>query len=212
MTGGSLTIAGTNFGNSGIVVYIGTTQATVRTISPTLITADLPSIAPGLYSVQVSTLNGYARPPAQIEYRFYVQTVYPQVGSLYGGNDVYIQGQGLDSTTSVAFTDGTNNVPCTIVTALANQIHCTTTAAAPQVTITSNGVDPTYGSGFAWSPQYATVQQGAVVQWQWGSSALLSTLTYSVQQVSNGYTTTPTSGGFDSGNATASGKAKLTFK
>ncbi|CAF4464094.1 unnamed protein product, partial [Rotaria magnacalcarata] len=76
----------------------------------------------------------------------------------------------------------------------------------PQVTITSNGVDPVNGAGFAWSPQYATVQVGAVVQWQWGSSTLLSSITYKVQQVSNGYSATPLMNGFNSGNASASGK------
>lgn len=205
MAGGVLTLTGTNFGTSSVIVYIGTTKATVRTISSTQITATLPSLAPGKYSVKLSTVNGYARPSINIEYRFYVQTVSPQVGSLYGGNDVYIQGEGFDNTTQVAFTDGTNQISCTVQSYQSNQIQCRTAAAAPQVIISSNGVDPTYGSGFAWTPQFATVQQGAVVQWQWGSSALLTTLSYKVQQVSNGYTTSTVANGFDSGNATSSG-------
>ncbi len=206
MSGGQITITGTNFGTNSVAVLIGTTNAIVRSISSTQILADLPSLAPGLYPVQVSTINGYARPAIQIEYRFYVQTVSPQIGSLYGGSDVYVQGQGFDNTTMVAFTDGTNNVPCNIVSFQSNQIHCQTEAAAPLVLINSSGVDPTYGSGFAWSPQVATVQQGAVVQWQWGSSALLTTLAYKVQQVANSYATSTVSGGFDSGNASSSGK------
>jgi hypothetical protein len=205
MSGGQLTLTGTNFGSGAVSVFIGTTQATVRSVSSTQVLADLPSLPPGIYPIKVSTTNGYARPALQIEYRFYVQTVYPQVGSLYGGSNVYVQGNGFDNTTTISFTDGTNNVPCQVTSVQSNQIECQTAAAAPLVVITSNGVDPTYGSGFAWSPQYATVQQGAVVQWQWGSSALLTTLAYKVQQVVNGYTTTLSSGGFDSGNATASG-------
>lgn len=211
MAGGILTIVGTNFGTSAVAVYIGTTKAIVRTISSTQITATLPALAPGKYVVQVSTVNGYARPTVNIEYRFYVQNVSPQVGSLYGGNDVYIQGEGFDNTTKVAFTDGTNDIPCTVQSFQSNQIQCRTTAAAPQVIISSNGVDPIYGSGFAWTPQIATVQQGALVQWQWGSSALLTTLSYKVQQVSNSYTTTPSANGFDSGNATSSGKTDWLF-
>lgn len=210
MSGGQITITGTNFGSSSVAVLIGTTQATVRSIASTQIIADLPSLAPGLYPVKVSTINGYARPAVQIEYRFYVQTVYPQIGSLYGGSNVYIQGAGFDNTTTVSFTDGINNVPCAISSVQSNQIQCQTQAAAPSIVISSSGVDPTYGSGFAWSPQYATVQQGAVVQWQWGSSALLTTLAYKVQQVATSYTTSPVSGGFNSGNASASGK-KISF-
>ncbi len=206
LAGGQLTLVGTNFGTSSVAVYIGTTQATIRSLSSTQIIADLPYIGPGIYPIIVSTLNGYARPAIQIEYRFYVQSVSPQVGSLYGGSNVYVQGDGFDNTTTVLFTDGTNNVSCNVVSVQSDQIECQTAAAAPSVTISSSGVDPTYGIGFAWTPQYATVQQGAVVQWTWGSSALLTTLAYKVTQVANGYTTTPVSGGFDSGNASASGK------
>jgi len=213
MSGGQLTIVGTLFGTSSIVVLIGTTSATLISSSTTQIVVTLPSLAPGLYQVFVSTANGYARPSFQIEYRFYVQAVSPQVGSLYGGTDVYVQGEGFDNSTTVNFTSNSIEVPCNIVSFQSTQIHCQTTSAAPQVNITSNGVDPTYGAGFAWSPQYATVQQGAVVTWQWGSSALLSSINYKVQQVANGYSTQALPGGFDSGDASTSGKRKreLTF-
>ena len=168
-------------------------------------------MAPGLYPVRVSTINGFARPAMQIEYRFYLQSVYPQVGSLYGGNHVYLQGSGFDNTTTVSFTDGTYTIPCNVLSVQADQIQCQTAAAAPRVTISATGVDPTYGVGFAWSPQFATVQQGAVVEWKWGSSSLLTTLAYKVQQVATGFATAPLSGGFDSGNGTASGKRRSNF-
>jgi hypothetical protein len=206
MSGGQLTIVGTLFTTSSIVVLIGTTSATVVNSSTTQIVATLPSLAPGLYPVFVSTANGYARPSFQIEYRFYVQAISPQVGSLYGGTDVYVQGEGFDNSTTVNFTSNSIEIPCNVLSVQSTQIHCQTTSAAPQVNITSNGVDPTYGAGFAWSPQYATVQQGAIVTWQWGSSALLSSINYKVQQVANGYGTQALPGGFDSGNASTSGK------
>ncbi|CAF2963963.1 unnamed protein product [Rotaria sp. Silwood2] len=212
MSAGQLTIIGTNFGSNSVSVLIGTTKAKVRSISSTQIIADLPSLSPGLYPIQVVTTNGYARPALQIEYRFYVQTISPQIGSLFGGNNIYVQGEGFDNTTRVSFTDGTNDISCNVISFQANQIHCQTESAAPRIIISSNGIDPIYGSGFAWSPQFATVQQGAIVEWQWGSSALLTTLAYKVQQVTNGYSTTPLSGGFDSGNATASGSFSYQFQ
>ncbi|CAF3091006.1 unnamed protein product [Rotaria socialis] len=212
VAGGLCNISGTLFGNGLPTVTIGSTQATVLSSSPTNIIVMLPPLVPGIYAVMILTANGYARPPIQIEYRLYVQQVSPQVGSLYGGTDVYVQGQGFDNTTSVNFVGNNVSVPCTVISFQATQIHCQTTAAAPQVTITSNGVDPVNGAGFAWSPQYATVQVGAFVQWQWGSSALLSSITYKVQQVSNGYSTTPLMNGFDSGNASASGTFSYQFQ
>ena len=205
--GGQLNITGTDFGTDSVSVFVGSVQATVTSISSTEILALSPPLAPGIYPIKVSTTNGYARPLMQIEYRFYVYTISPQVGSLYGGTDVYIQGGGFDGSSLVTFTDDdSNNVPCNVLSVESNQIHCRTTAAVPRVMITSDGIDPTYGLGFAWSPQYATVQQGTVVQWVWETSALLLTRTYKVQQVANGYDTTPLSGGFDSGTATSSGK------
>ncbi|CAF1300760.1 unnamed protein product, partial [Adineta ricciae] len=209
--GTQVTINGALFGSGSISVLIGNTSATIVSATSTQIIATLPSLTAGIYSVYVSTANGYARPSVSLEYRFYVQSVSPQVGSLYGGTNVYIQGQGFDNSTTVNFTSSTNSIPCTIVSVQSTQIHCQTTAAAPQITITSNGVDPTYGTGFAWSPQYATVQQGAIVTWQWGSSALLSSINYKVQQTANGYDTTALAGGFDSGNATTSGSFSYQF-
>ena len=206
VSGGELNITGTNFGTGSITVSIGTTQATVESSSATQIFATLPALAPGIYPISVMTVNGRARPERSIEYRFYVQSVSPQVGSLYGSTDVYVQGQGFDGSPTVSFTDGSNTVPCPVVTSQPNQIHCQTAPAAPRVIISSNGVDPTYGSGFAWTPQFATVQQGAVVQWQWGGSDLLASLSYKVQEVANGFSSTPVVSGFDSGNGTASGR------
>lgn len=201
-----LTIAGTLFGNASVSVFIGSTQANVVSSSQNQIVANLPNMPPGLYPVKVSTPNGYARPLIYIEYYFYIQQVSPQVGSLYGGTDVYVQGQGFDNSTSISFIDSSNRqVGCNIVSVQSSLIQCRTNSAALQVIITSNGIDPTYGTGFAWSPQYATVERGAVVTWQWGSSTLLSSLNYKVQQVSNSYATEPLSNGFDSGTATPSG-------
>jgi plastocyanin len=211
IAGDQLTIVGTLFGTSSISVLIGTTSATLVSSSNTQIVVTLPSLSPGIYTVYVLTASGYARPPMQIEYRFYVQSVSPQVGSLYGGTDVYVQGQGFDNSTTVNFTSDATDVPCTVISVQSIQIHCQTTAAAPQVSITSNGVDPTYGAGFAWSPQYATVQQGANVTWTWGSSTLLSSINYKVQQVANGYATQALTGGFDSGDASTSGSFSYQF-
>ncbi|CAF3925163.1 unnamed protein product [Rotaria sp. Silwood2] len=212
MTPGQLTIVGNLFGNTSVSVSVGSINAAVISTTSTQIVANLPYLPPGRYPIMVSTMNGFARPPVYIEYYFYVQQVSPQVGSLYGGTDVYVQGEGFDNSTSITFCDSNNRqMPCKIISVQSSLIHCQTTPAVPEMIITSNGVDPTYGTGFAWSPQYATVQQGALVTWQWGSSALLSSLKYKVQQVANAYATEPLSNGFDSGTATSSGSFSYQF-
>lgn len=206
MSGNTLTINGTNFGINLPSITVGTIQATIRSASSTQILALLPALPPGIYPIRVNTVNGYARPAISIEYRFYLQKISPQVGSLYGGTGVYVQGYGFDSTTTVSFTDGSAEYPCSIVSYQADQIYCRTSSAAPTVVITPTGFDPTYGSGFAWSPQHATVQAGAVVQWQWGtSSTQLSNLAYKIQQVVDAQSSVPVLNGFDSGNSSSSG-------
>jgi len=211
---GQLIINGSSFGTSEISVFIGSTAASLVSYSNNQIIVQLPSLEPGRYLVSVSTNNGYARPPIYLEYVFYIKQVTPQVGSLFGGTDVYIHGEGFSNSTNVTFYDETNarEILCNTVAVLqSNLIHCRTTPGVPQVTITTNGVDPTYGTGFAWSPQFATVQRGANVTWQWGSSALLTTLAYKVQQVATAYATEPLLNGFDSGFATASGSFSYQF-
>lgn len=147
-----------------------------------------------------------------IEYRFYIQTISPQVGSLYGGTDVFVQGEGFDSSSIVTFTGDDNTISCDIISIQSNQIHCKTTTALPRMIVSSNGIDSAYSSGFAWSPQYAVVQQGTIVEWQWNTSVLLSTLNYKIQQIENSYDTIALADGFDSGTASSSGKRILSIK
>lgn len=201
-----LNITGTNFGNILATVTIGTIKAAVQSTTPTKIIAILPALPPGLHSISILTSNGFVRPLVTIENSFYVQSISPQVGSLYGGGDVYIQGQGFDNRTEVSFTDGSTAIPCPILSTQSDQIHCRTKSVAPTVIISATGVHPQYGIGFAWSPLHATVEQGAIVQWRWGSSSLLTTLSYKVQQVADSQSVNLIPGGFDSGNGTAQGK------
>jgi hypothetical protein len=210
MSGGLLYINGTGFGNGDISVFIDTINALVLASSNNYILVNLSSLSPGLYPITVSTSMGFARPLFQIEYRFYVQQVSPQVGSAYGGTDIYLNGVGFENGTSVQLRDQNNGIsPCNIISIQSNQIHCQTTLIAPQVTITSYGTHPIYGFGYSWFPIRETVQQGTIVTWYWDSSQLLSPVYYKVQQVDSAYSTTPVPNGFDSGSTTSSGKQQF---
>lgn len=212
ITGGQLTIDGTNFGTDSVSVTIGTTNTTIVSITSTEIIVNLPSLPPGMYPIIVATVNGYAHPIMSIEYRFYVQNISPQVGSLYGGSDIYIQGEGFDNSSIVTFIDdddvnnSNNDVSCNIISIQSTLIHCQTDTAISPVIITANGTDPINGYGFAWSPTNVTIQQGTIIEWQWNASAVSSINVYKVQQVANDTDTEPVVDGFDSGNASLSGR------
>ena len=195
-----------NITGSGVVL-VGTIAAQLLSWTNNSIQINLPSLPPGRYPIRVNTSMGFARPLIEIEYRFYLQQVSPQVGSLYGGSDVYIQGQGFTNDTRVQFRDETNRrFPCPIISTSSNQILCRSTSSAPQMIIQPNGVYPIAGPGLEWTPKRVTVQQGTVVTWQWNSSALQTFFTYKIQKTSNAYSSEPPTDGFDSGSATSIGK------
>ncbi|CAF3962866.1 unnamed protein product [Rotaria sp. Silwood2] len=205
LNGGTLNISGVGFGNSSVSVFVGSTNVSIMPLSSNQILVRLSALPPGLYSIRVNTSIGFARPLVYVEYRFYVQQVFPQVGSLYGGTNVSVQGEGFDNSTIIQFRDQNNFLfPCTIMSIESTQINCRTTSFVSQVTIT-NGIDPIKGFGFAWLPSRQTVQQGTVVTWQWNSPIVTTPLTYKILQVANPYGNQLVTGGFDSGSAIASG-------
>ncbi|UJR08495.1 hypothetical protein I4U23_012761 [Adineta vaga] len=201
-----LNITGTGFGNSIDSVFVGTKSAKILSSSNTNIQIRLPELPPGLYPISMNTSKGPARSINPIEYRFYIEKIFPQIGSLYGGNDVYIYGNGFNNSTNIQFRTENNRLsPCNIISILSNKIHCQTTSFAQQITITADGVHPLYGSNFSWSSPHQVVQLGTIVTWIWNSSAIFLPRRYKIQQVMNAYSTQPSVNGFDSGIATTSG-------
>ncbi|CAF3595884.1 unnamed protein product [Rotaria sordida] len=212
MSSGLLEINGTGFGNRDISVFVDTKNARVLASSNNHILVSLSTLPPGLYPITVRTSMGFARPLFHIEYRFYIQQISPQVGSAYGGTDIYLNGKGFENGTRIQLRDRNNRIaPCNILSVQSNQIHCRITSPSRQVTITSYGTHPTYGFGYSWFPIRETVQQGTIVTWYWDSTQLLSPVYYKVQQVANAYSTTPVPSGFDSGPVTSSGSFSHQF-
>ena len=211
MTGGVLNITGIGIGDNLVAVFIGVVNASIiLTSSTNLIQIVLPKLPPGLYPVRIETLTGFAQSPIQIEYQFYIQQVVPQIVSLYGGTDVYVQGKGLDNEVTVNFRDQADQLyPCEMVTNSTSTIHCRTVAFVKKITITADGVHPIYGPGFAWSTRRQAVEQGTIVTWNWSTSQSLLNLTYNVQELANAYSTEALTDGFNSGSATSFGTCCL---
>lgn len=210
MSGGLMNITGTGFGDNIEAVFIGTANALIVSFSSNEIQINLPKLAPGRYPITVKTSSGIALSPVSIEYQFHIQAIYPQVGSLNGGNEIDVFGQGFDNLTSINFRDETNRTyPCEVMTISSNQIRCRTTSFAQETTITANGTYPDYGIGSAWSPVRAMIEPGTRVTWNWNGSYSTGNRTYRVQQVANAYSTDSVTNGFDSGSATVIGEHQL---
>ena len=206
MQGGLVNITGSALGNGSISVWIADRSAQVLAFTSTSILIDVPRLAPGLYPIRVNTSMGFARPMLQLEYRFYFQSISPQIGSITGGTRLTIQGQGFGNTTQVRFRDDNNQeYPCSTQSRSSTTIQCQTESFQAEVVIEPTGVHPNFGSGYAWSPSHVTVEQGTRVSWHWNSSNQIRSLRYKVQQVSTAYSTDPLSNGFDSGSSTTTG-------
>lgn len=205
--GGLLSINGTGFVGRGVSVFIGAQSVRVLAATNDAILVNLAAMEPGRYPITVRTIVGYAQPMFHVEYRFYVQEVVPQVGSAYGGTDLYVHGVGFDNDTRVRVRDHNNRTAsCNIVRVQSDQIHCRTTFNNSQIVITSYGSHPSYGFGYSWNPIREIVRQGTIVTWYWDSTQLLSPVSYKVQQVNSMSSNTATQDGFDSGTATTIGQ------
>nr|ACD54600.1 fibrocystin-like protein [Adineta vaga] len=212
MLGGKLNISGIGFRNQSLSVYVGSKKAVILSASNTLIQINLPELSAGLHPIVINTSTGLAQSSTPVEYRFYIQQISPQIGSLYGGSDIYVSGEGFHNSTIIQFRNQNNRLlPCDIMSIQSDQIFCRTPSFVQQVTITADGIDPLYGAGFAWSPQHQTIQQGTIVTWKWDLLANLLTRRYKIQQLDNAYSTIPTVNGFDSGVATSSGTFSFQF-
>ena len=210
MGGGLMNITGTGFGDNIGVVLIGTTNALILSSSSNQIQINLPKLPPGRYPITVKTSAGVALSPVPIEYQFYIQAIVPQVGSLNGGNEIDVFGQGFDNLTSINLRDENNRTyPCEVMTVSSDRIRCRTSSSAQERTITANGTYPDYGFGSAWSPARAIIEPGTRITWNWNGSDSTRNRTYRVQQVVNAYSTDSVTNGFDSGPATAIGEHRL---
>ena len=207
MSGGIMNITGTDFGDNIDAVLIGTTNALILSFSSNQIQINLPKLPPGRYPITVKTSSGVALSPVSIEYQFYIQAINPQVGSLNGGNEIDVFGQGFDNLTSINLRDENNlTYSCEVMTISSDRIHCRTTSFAQESTITANGTYPDYGFGSAWSPARAIIEPGTRITWNWNGSDSTRNRTYRVQQVANAYSTDSVTNGFDSGPATVIGE------
>lgn len=205
--GGTINVTGSNFGTEKPIVMMNNYSVPVLAWSQNHILAKVTRIPPGQYIISVNTNNNIVLSPVPFEIRFYIQHVYPQIGSTYGGTEIYVRGVGFDNKTRIEFVDDARQrTECPKKSQTENMIVCESPSNVQNVTITTNGIHPIYGIGWAWSTIHTTVEQGSIVTWEWTSPPRESSLEYRIQQVNSSYSTTPVENGFDSGSETPSGK------
>lgn len=94
--GQQVTIAGANLPVPIGLVLIGKQYAKVISSTSSQLIIESPSQNPGLYDLAISAGTlGNIRVSTQIEYKLYVTSISPQVGSIRGGQLVNIYGEGF---------------------------------------------------------------------------------------------------------------------
>ncbi|KAL7883851.1 hypothetical protein SRHO_G00015090 [Serrasalmus rhombeus] len=200
----TLTVQGLNFEGqtNGSSVLIGGVDCAVLNWTNENITCLLPSLPPGVYDVSVGMGNrGYP----QIRYVLQVSGLSPQQGSLYGGTTVTITGSGFspDLTDNTVTLGGTR---CEVTAAWDHQLKCVTQKDEQTYIVTNQGIDPSYGQGYAWSPSTVIVSVGDTVVWRWNAPDFVPGLGYRVFSVASPSSTEFDGVAFNSGNTkTATG-------
>ncbi|XP_052060298.1 fibrocystin-L-like isoform X3 [Mytilus californianus] len=211
--GKSITISGSGFGGSASsadAIKINGKAATITSYSDTSVIATLPANAPGTYSIGFSIgSDGYASVAANVvgtvTYQLTVTDIYPTQGSLYGGSLVTVFGRGFGTNASlVDISFGAYK--CQIQDIADTELTCLTSTTAKTHVVTNQGSHSTYGAGFAWDQLTLTVEEGDTINWQWSLST--NGYTLGVYQSDNITATADKSGGFSSGDASASGSYK----
>uniref|UniRef100_A0A3Q3JRM8 Polycystic kidney and hepatic disease 1 (autosomal recessive)-like 1 n=1 Tax=Monopterus albus TaxID=43700 RepID=A0A3Q3JRM8_MONAL len=175
-----LTIWGSNLGNkdNDSIVFVGGKECVTVQWTTTNITCLLPVLPPGLYQVDVHVGNsGYPQMSgvnATIEYILEIYSISPLFGSLMGGTRLSVSGSGFSTNTSDNKVSVGKQRPCEVEVAFENELHCVVQLEEKTYIVTNQGVDLTYGLGFAWSPASLTVSVGDTVMWRWEAPAFQS--------------------------------------
>ncbi|KAK0070514.1 fibrocystin-L [Biomphalaria pfeifferi] len=207
--GKSITINGQGFGNSPMEVSLGPGKLNVSSYADNLIIATLPSLPAGSYRLLVDISNkGYADlrtySVPDIVYTFEVLSMTPNFGSLYGGTDLVITGNGFSLNSSqMSVAVGTHQ--CNIMDLTETSIKCRIEDTGKYHTVSATGIHKLLGYGYAWDKDPITIHVGDYITWTWQTPQYVSDIAYSIQQTATSYDLVALPGGFSSGTKTRSG-------
>ncbi|KAK7898488.1 hypothetical protein WMY93_019341 [Mugilogobius chulae] len=211
-----LTIEGSSLGERGndSAVSVGGEVCVLLAWTQTKITCLLPVLPPALHRIDIQVQSdGNALlsndVTASIEYILEVHSVFPLVGSLMGGTKLTITGSGFSQNTSnieVAI----GGLECEVTTSEENRLECDLESAQKTVTVTNQGIHPSFGEGFMWEPASLTIHEGDKVVWRW-TTPTFSRVRYRVFSVATPSGHTDEGGPFNSGAATPNGQFSYVF-
>ncbi|KAK7010427.1 fibrocystin-L, partial [Biomphalaria glabrata] len=203
------TISGKGFGNIEMPVMIGNIRSTILSYYDTAIVAILPSLPENTYKLIIDVaekgyadLRKYSIP--DIKYTFNVLSLSPNFGSLYGGTDLVITGNGFSLNSSqMSVAVGTHQ--CNIIDLTDTSIKCRIEDTGKYHTVSATGIHKLLGYGYAWDKDPITIQVGDYITWTWQTPQYVSDIAYSIQQTATAFDAESLPDGFSSGNKSRRG-------
>ena len=169
--GDLLTITGTAFGSLAGTVKLCGKECPIMTWNNTEIQCILPANPDGLCPAIIEVPgNGFAgvQHVAPISYKFRLTGISPNLGSLLGGTELTITGEGFtnDNCTNVTVKLG-EGYTCEVKDCGNTFLICETKRQTEIKYIRNLGIHPTYGFGYRWHPIKTKIHPGDKVVWQW---------------------------------------------
>ncbi|KAH9519162.1 Fibrocystin-L [Bulinus truncatus] len=205
----SITITGHGFGNTKMPVRVGNSNSTVVSYTDDKIVAYLPSLPDGSYRLVIDVLHkGFAdlrlNNIPDIVYTLNVQSMNPDFGSLYGGTDLVITGDGFSLNSSeMSVTVGPHS--CSILKLSETFIKCRIEDTGKRHNVSATGHSKILGYGYAWDKDPIVIQVNDYITWTWQAPHYVSDIGYSIQQTATPYDKESLSDGFSSGVKTRKG-------
>jgi len=179
-----ITCTGTSLPTLSLGVELNGRQVSIISSNATHLILRSPPMQPGFYDLSVHIPGiGLARVPSQIEYRLYVASFLPRIGSISGGTLITVSGDGFDAATCL-----NNQVVfgltqrCQVIDCASTWLRCRTSSAHVQHVVTNMGVDPYLGKGYAWSQPQLKISLGDSVKWTWTPPVGITSVSYRVVQ------------------------------
>ena len=187
--GDLLTITGTAFGISIGNVKLCGEECPIAAWNDTEILCTLPANpdadCPPVIEVPGNGFAGVQQVPP-ISYRFRVTGVSPPTGSLMGGTRLTISGEGFTNAFCANITVSLGpSYSCEMVECTDSHLICETRRNYETRYIRNQGIHPTYGFGYRWSPIKTKIHPGDTVVWQWSLGSASQDKGINIFQTSN---------------------------
>ncbi|XP_069115426.1 fibrocystin-L-like [Argopecten irradians] len=168
--GGRFTLTGANFGSSPPTVLVGEMSATIISSTSTSIVAEFPSQGVGNYKVNVKVgHNGYAAVGPNVptaSYTLNVNAISQDKGSVYGGTNITVVGQGFGTEESALAVDF-GSTSCEVMEVTDSRFICRMQQRFQTFNLDNTGESSIYGQGFAWNDPDLTVEVGDKIAFSW---------------------------------------------